>query len=83
MVSVTQARAMTTAGCLLSYGADLDAMFALAATYVARIARGTNPIDLPVQQPTKYELVINMRTARALGLAIPSSILGRADELIE
>ena len=68
---------------LLSYGADLGDNFRRAATYVDRILRGEKPGDLPVQFPTKFEMVVNLKTAKALGLAIPPSIMLRADEIIE
>jgi putative ABC transport system substrate-binding protein len=74
---------MTRDGGLLSYGADLVEALRRAATYVDRILRGEKPGDLPVQLPTKYEMVVNRKTATALGLAIPPSILVRADEVIE
>ena len=70
-------------GGLLSYGIDLVDIFRRAATYVDRILRGAKPGDLPVQFPTKFEMVVNRKTATALGLAVPPSILLRADELIE
>jgi putative ABC transport system substrate-binding protein len=68
---------------LLSYGNDVTDTFRRAATYVDRILRGEKPGDLPVQFPTKFEMVVNRKTAKALGLAIPPSILLRVDELIE
>ena len=70
-------------GGLLSYGVDLVDAFRGAATYVDRILRGDKPGDLPVQLPTKFEMVVNLKTAKALGLAVPPSIMLRADEVIE
>jgi putative ABC transport system substrate-binding protein len=70
-------------GGLLSYGPDGVDIFRRAATYVDRILRGEKPGDLPVQFPTKYEMVVNLKTAKALGLNVPQSILLRADEVIE
>jgi putative tryptophan/tyrosine transport system substrate-binding protein len=76
-------REFAEAGGLMSYGTNLPEMFRRAAAYVDKILKGAKPTDLPVEQPTKYQLVLNLKTAKALGLTIPPSLLGRADEIIQ
>jgi ABC-type uncharacterized transport system substrate-binding protein len=81
--AASSTRAFVDAGGLMSYGADGPALFRLGATFVHRILRGARPEDLPIEQPTKFELAINVKSAKAMGLAIPETFLVRADTLLE
>jgi putative tryptophan/tyrosine transport system substrate-binding protein len=71
------------AGALISYGPDLQDLFRRAASYVDRILRGANPAELPVEQPTRFDLVLNLKTAKSLGLDVPPQLLALSDEVIE
>ena len=81
--AIYEHRGFVEAGGLMSYGADHRAIFRLVADYVDRIVRGAKPADLPIEQPTTFDLVINLKTAKALGLTIPPSLLLRVDQVID
>ena len=76
-------RELVEAGCLMSYGPNLPDLYRRAAEFADKILRGAKPADIPVEQPTKFELVVNLKSAKTLGLTIPGTVLSRADEVIE
>jgi len=81
--TITTFRAYTDQGVLASFSGSLDEQYQRAAAHIDKILRGARPADLPVEQPTKFDIVINLKTAKALGLTIPQSLLLRADEVIQ
>jgi putative ABC transport system substrate-binding protein len=76
-------RELVEAGCLMSYGPNLPDLYRRAAEFADKILGGAKPADIPVEQPTKFELVVNLKSAKTLGLTIPGTVLSRADEVIE
>jgi putative ABC transport system substrate-binding protein len=81
--TMSSARLWAESGALMTYAPDFAEIFRRAGTYMDKIFKGANPADLPVEQPTKFELVINLKTVKALGLTIPQSLLLRADQVID
>jgi putative tryptophan/tyrosine transport system substrate-binding protein len=82
-IELTACKSAAAQGGLVAYGVDLDDIFRRSATYIDRILKSDKPADLPVQMPVKFKLVINLKTAKALGLNVPETVLARADEVIE
>jgi ABC-type uncharacterized transport system substrate-binding protein len=83
LASICEWQEMTASGCLASYGTTLRELYAMEAALTDKMLKGAAPADTPAQQPTRFQLVINLKTAKALGLTVPPSILARADEVIE
>ena len=83
MPAIYEVRVFGDAGGLMSYGVDMPDHYRRVAIYIDKILKGTKPADVPIEQPTKFEFVINLKTAKALGLTIPPSLLQRADQVIE
>jgi putative ABC transport system substrate-binding protein len=83
MPTIYQSRRFAAAGGLISYGSEITEAYRLVGIYAGRVLKGDKPADLPVQQATKVEMIINLKTAKALGITVPNTIIGRADELIE
>jgi putative tryptophan/tyrosine transport system substrate-binding protein len=81
--AIYESRVLVMSGGLISYGPNLDEMFRRVAFYVDRILKGTKPTDIPIERPTRFELVVNVKTAKELGLDVPPALLARADEVIE
>ena len=81
--AISAATVFAEAGCLMSYGPDIAALFRRAAVFVDKILKGAKPADIPVEQPTRFQMVVNLKTAQALGLTVPPSLLLRADQVIE
>jgi putative ABC transport system substrate-binding protein len=81
--AIYESRVLVMSGGLISYGPNLDEMFRRVAFYVDRILKGTKPKDIPIERPTRFELVVNVKTAKELGLDVPPALLARADEVIE
>jgi putative ABC transport system substrate-binding protein len=81
--AISSTKEFVEAGLLLTYGANVRDLFRRSAVFIDKIFKGAKPADLPVEQPTKFELVVNIKTAKALGVGVPPSVLARADEVIE